>query len=134
MRFLKSAPLTLLRSGLSAPPCPVQEENGGFETLQRREDAASLGGKPFMTVACRIPEDHRNRFIRFGLYSGMRFFLDFFVLMTAQAMNLKDFNAKPDKEQSACVAAFIDKMATDLRAKNPQLATDIRTCSRSASL
>src|ERR1700692_2758357 len=46
--------------------------------------------------------------------------------VSAQAISLKDFNAKPDKEQSAYVAGFIDKMTTDLRAKNPQLAQDIR--------
>jgi len=46
--------------------------------------------------------------------------------MTAQAMSLKDFNAKPDKEQAVYVGDFIDKMTTDLRAKNPQLAIDIR--------
>ena len=57
----------------------------------------------------------------------MRFLLAFFVLMTAQAMSLKDFNAQPDKEQSAYVATFIDKMTTDLRAKNPELAQNIRT-------
>jgi hypothetical protein len=56
----------------------------------------------------------------------MRLFLAFFVLMTAQAMSLKDFNAKPDKEQAVYVGDFIDNMTTDLRAKNPQLATDIR--------
>src|SRR5260221_7161147 len=84
--------------------------------------AASLGAP----VACRIFEDHRNRFIRFRLYLGMRFLLAFFVLMTGQAMSLKDFNAKPHKEQAAYVGDFIDKMTTDLRAKNPQMATDIR--------
>ncbi len=57
----------------------------------------------------------------------MRFFLAFLVLISAQAMSLKDFNAKPDKEQSAYVADFIDKMSTDLRAKNPELAQNIRT-------
>jgi hypothetical protein len=86
-----------------------------------------LGGKQIMTMACRILEDHRNRFIRLGLYSGMRIFLAFFVLMTAQAMSLKDFNAQPGKEQSAYIATFIDKMTTDLRVKNPELAQSIRT-------
>jgi hypothetical protein len=57
----------------------------------------------------------------------MRFFLAFFVLMTAQAMSLKDFNALPDKEQSSYIGSFIDKMTTDLRAKNPELAQSIRT-------
>jgi hypothetical protein len=97
------------------------------ETEKERKDAASLGGKTSMTVACRMFGDRRNRFIRFGLYSCMRFFLAFFVLMTAQAMSLKDFNALPDREQSSYVATFIDKMTTDLRAKNPELAQNIRT-------
>ncbi len=46
--------------------------------------------------------------------------------VSAQAISLKDFNAKPDKEQSAYVATFIDKMTTDIRAKNEPLAIDIR--------
>jgi hypothetical protein len=57
----------------------------------------------------------------------VRFFLAFFVLMTAQAMSLKDFNAKLAADRSAYVADFIDKMTTDLRAKNPDLAQSIRT-------
>jgi len=57
----------------------------------------------------------------------MRYFLAFFALMSAQAMSLKDFNAQPDKEQSAYIATFIDKMTTDLRDKNPPLAQNIRT-------
>ena len=47
--------------------------------------------------------------------------------VSAQAISLKEFNAKPDKEQSAYVATFIDKMTTDIRTKNPQLAQDIRS-------
>src|SRR6266849_7956675 len=85
--------------------------------------AASLGAP----VACRTSEDHRNIFIRFKLYSGMRFLLAFLALIPMQAMSLKDFNAKPDKEQAAYVGDFIDKMTTDLRAKNPELAQRIRT-------
>ncbi len=84
---------------------------------------ASLGAP----VAHRMSEDHRNRFIRFRLYSGMRFLLAFLALIPIQAMSLKDFNAKPDKEQAAYVGDFIDKMTTDLRAKNPELAQSIRT-------
>ena len=57
----------------------------------------------------------------------MRFLLAFFMLMSAQAMSLKDFNAQPGKDQSAYIATFIDKMTTDLRAKNPELAQSIRT-------
>lgn len=57
----------------------------------------------------------------------MRFLLAFLALIPIQAMSLKDFNAKPDKEQSAYVADFVDKMTTDLRAKNPELAQSIRT-------
>jgi hypothetical protein len=48
------------------------------------------------------------------------------LVVSAQAISLKDFNAKPDKEQSAYVAGFIDKMTTDLRAKNEPLAIEIR--------
>src|ERR1035441_7289832 len=85
--------------------------------------AASLG----VPVACRLSEDHCNRFIRFGLLSGMRLLLALFVLITAQAMSLKASNAKPAADRSAYVADFIDKMTTDLRAKNPELAQSIRT-------
>jgi len=56
----------------------------------------------------------------------MKLFLAFFVLMTAQAMSLKDFNAKPSHDQSVYVVDFIEKMTADLGAKNPQLAQDIR--------
>ena len=56
----------------------------------------------------------------------MKLFLAFFVLMTAQAMSLKDFNAKPTHDQSVYVVDFIEKMTADLGAKNPQLAQDIR--------
>jgi hypothetical protein len=45
---------------------------------------------------------------------------------TIQATTLKDFNAKTKSEQSACVADFIDKMTTDLRARNEPLAIEIR--------
>ena len=76
-----------------------------------------------MIVADRNFEDDRNRFIRFGLYSVMKLFLAFFVLMTAQAMSLKDFNTKPTHDQSVYVVDFIEKMTGDLGAKNPQ---DIR--------
>ena len=56
----------------------------------------------------------------------MKLFLAFFVLMTAQAMSLKDFNTKPTHDQSVYVVDFIEKMTADLGAKNPQLAQDIR--------
>ena len=78
-----------------------------------------MGGKPFMAVACRMFEDHRNRFIRLGLYSVMKLFLAFFVLMTAQAMSLKDFNTKPAHDQSVYVVDFIEKMTGDLGARFP---------------
>ena len=48
------------------------------------------------------------------------------LIVSAQATSLKEFNAKTKSEQSACVVGFIDKMTTDLRAKNEPLATDIR--------
>jgi hypothetical protein len=63
------------------------------------------------------------------MMSSMRILVAVIALLItapAGATTLKDFNAKPDKEQSACVANFIDKMTTDLREKNPVLATDIR--------
>jgi hypothetical protein len=85
--------------------------------------AASLGAP----MACRMLENHRNRFIRFRLYSGMRFLLAFLALIPMQAMSLKDFNAKPDHDQAVYVGDFIDKMTTDLRTKNPELAQSIRT-------
>jgi len=88
---------------------------------------AELGGEQFRAIACRFFEDHRNGFIQLWLYSGMRYFLAFFALMSAQAMSLKDFSAQPGKEQSAYIATFIDKMTTDLREKNPQLAQNVRT-------
>ena len=97
-----------------------------MKTLYKEGQGRLVGRQTLMIVADRNFEDHRNRFIRLGLYSGMKLFLAFFVLMTAQAMSLKDFNAKPDKEQAVYVGDFIDKMTTDLRAKNPQLAIDIR--------
>jgi len=39
----------------------------------------------------------------------MKLFLAFFVLMTAQAMSLKDFNTKPTHDQSVYVVDFIEK-------------------------
>jgi len=56
----------------------------------------------------------------------MKLFLAFFVLMSAQAMSLKDFNTKPTHDQSVYVVDFIEKMTADLGAKNPQLGQDIR--------
>src|ERR1017187_563491 len=55
------------------------------ETEREGEGAASLGGKPFMTVACGMFQGRRNRFIRLWLYSLVRLFLAFLILMTAQA-------------------------------------------------
>jgi hypothetical protein len=56
----------------------------------------------------------------------MRFLVALFSLIPMQAMSLKDFNAKPPADQSAYVSDFIDKMASDLGTKNPQLGTGIR--------
>ena len=83
-----------------------------------------MSGKQFIAMACRKFEDDRNRFMRL---SGMRYFLAFLVLTSAQAMSLKEFDAQPGKKQCAYIATFIDKMTTDLREKNPQLAQNIRT-------
>ena len=51
------------------------------------------------------------------------------VLLTcafAGATTVSDYESKSINERSAIVSAFIDKMTTDLHAKNPQIATDIR--------
>jgi hypothetical protein len=56
----------------------------------------------------------------------MRFLIALFSLIPLQAMSLKDFNAKPPADQSAYVSDFIDKMASDLGTKNPQLGAGIR--------
>jgi hypothetical protein len=61
---------------------------------------------------------------------AMRILAAIFVLLIsaagARATTLQDFDARTPAEQSATVANYIDKMTTDLRAKNPQLAGDIR--------
>lgn len=44
----------------------------------------------------------------------------------AGATSVKDYNAKPAADRSALVANYIDKMTTDLRAKNPDMARDVR--------
>jgi hypothetical protein len=44
----------------------------------------------------------------------------------AQATSLKEFNAKTKADQVSCITNFIDKMTTDLRAKDPELAQSIR--------
>jgi hypothetical protein len=56
----------------------------------------------------------------------MRSLIALLILIPAQAVSLKDFDAKPGPEQSAYIVNFIDKMASDIGAKNPQLAAGIR--------
>src|SRR5579872_4731605 len=97
-----------------------------LKTLYKEGQGRSLAAKSLMIPANRNFEDHRNRFIRFWLYSGMKLSLAFFVLMTAQAMSLQDFNTKATHDRSVYVVDFIEKMTGDLGAKNPQLAQDIR--------
>ena len=108
-------------------PCPIKKEMQflkGYEAIYKEGRRAASLGAP---VAYRMIEDHRNRFIRFRLSWGMRFLIALaFVLIPLQAMSLKDFNEKPAAERSAYVATFIDKMTTDLRAKNEKTATAIR--------
>jgi hypothetical protein len=115
-------------SGGPLTPCPIKKEMQvlkGFMMMKKEGRRAASLGAP---VANRMSADHRNRFIRFGLSWRMRFFVAFaFVLIPMQAMSLKDFDAKPAADRSAYVADFIDKMTTDLRAKNPELAQSIRT-------
>lgn len=57
----------------------------------------------------------------------MRFLLAFaLVLIPASAMSLKEYLAKPAAERSGYLSDFVDKMTTDLRAKNPDMAVRIR--------
>ena len=44
----------------------------------------------------------------------------------AGATTMSDFESKSTAGRSACVANFIDKMTTDMRAGNPELAQNIR--------
>jgi len=44
----------------------------------------------------------------------------------AGATTVSEYESKSINDRSALVSAFIDKMTTDLRAQNPQMATDIR--------
>lgn len=48
------------------------------------------------------------------------------IAVPAAAMSIKDFEAKATGDQTAYLAAFIDKMTTDIRQKNPELAQNIR--------
>jgi len=102
------------------------------EFLTRRASRLTLFSGPGELPLCqptgleKILIINRNRFIRFRLYSVMRFLIALLILIPAQAVSLKDFDAKPGPEQSAYIVNFIDKMASDIGAKNPQLATAIR--------
>ena len=71
-----------------------------LKTLYKEGKGRSLAAKSLMIVADRNFEDHRNRFIRFKLYSGMRLFLAFSVVATAQGMSLKDFDDQPAHHRS----------------------------------
>ena len=44
----------------------------------------------------------------------------------AGATTVSDYENRSINDRAAIVSAFIDKMTTDLRAQNPQMATDIR--------
>ena len=48
------------------------------------------------------------------------------MIAPAQAMSVKDFEAKPASEQGPIVTDFIEKMTADIGKKNPQLTQDIR--------
>jgi hypothetical protein len=56
----------------------------------------------------------------------MLFLIALFSLIPIRATSLQDFNAKTPAEQSSYVAGFVDKMASDIGAQNPQLAAGIR--------
>lgn len=44
----------------------------------------------------------------------------------AGATTLQDFESRPPADQAAAISAFVDKMTTDLRAKDETLAVNIR--------
>jgi hypothetical protein len=44
----------------------------------------------------------------------------------AGATTISEYDSKSAAEKSACIVNFIDKMTTDMRAKNPELAQSIR--------
>ena len=48
------------------------------------------------------------------------------LIVPAQAMSVKDFEAKPASEQGPIVTDFIEKMAADIGKTNPKLMQDIR--------
>jgi soluble cytochrome b562 len=48
------------------------------------------------------------------------------ITSSSMATTLKEFNAMPKAKQSTVVADFVDKITTDLRAKNEKLAIQIR--------
>jgi hypothetical protein len=48
------------------------------------------------------------------------------IALPASAMSLKDYLAKPPAERSNYLTDAIDKLTTDLRAKNPEMAQQIR--------
>src|ERR1017187_3631322 len=123
----KTCALDWLRPDPKKPLVLFKRKMEVLKTLYKEgQSRLRWAAKTLMTVADRNLEDHRNRFIRFWLYSGMKLFLAFFVLMTAQAMSLKNFNTKPTHDQSVYVVDFIEKMTADLGVKNPQLEQDIR--------
>jgi hypothetical protein len=70
--------------------------------------------------------DHRNRFIPFWLHSGVRLIIALFALIPAQAISLKDFNARPGKDQAVYVVDTIEKISNRIAAHTPRLAQDIR--------
>jgi hypothetical protein len=56
----------------------------------------------------------------------VRLIIALFALIPAQAISLKDFNAKPDKDQAVYVVDTIEKISNRIAAHAPRLAQDIR--------
>lgn len=92
---------------------------GATGEIFKSEDA-SLG-------VLRNMQIHRNRFIRFRLESVMRFLIALVFVSVLPAMSLKDFNAKPDKDQAVYALNVIDRVTDALEKKDsPRIAQEVR--------
>ena len=74
--------------------------------------------------------NHHTRFKGIGLALLMRpliaAFALTFIMLSASAMSLTDFNAKPSHDRAVYVVDFVEKTTANLYRKNPQMAQQIR--------
>ena len=69
----------------------------------------------------------QHRTTRFRRPLGVGLLVAFAVLpFPIHAISLKDFNAKPDKDQAAYVSAVVERIAGNMNKKNTRLAQEIR--------